>query len=159
MNTGIAILFFLLWCGYTLLHFILCDMCLLLLTMCSILAYTMKKDIHPAMNPTIFRDEGAGVDIVSTSTIQTDVKETLDGVEYQVVPIEISAASHNFYTGEKRIVDTQGRVEKFRMRQEKAKGNQKKRSKCIKISLDLRIVMLFRFCLMSINAFTQPMKR
>ena len=70
---------------------------------------------------TVFRDSEAGIDIVTTSTMKGEEQETVGNVQYHVIPIEISAASHPFYTGQERILDTQGRVERFRMRQQKAK--------------------------------------
>ena len=84
----------------------------------------MKKEIHPETHPVIFRDTGAEVDFVGLSTAVSEEKETIDGVEHFVIPVEISSASHPFYTGEENIIDSAGRVEKFRARVEKkvAKG-------------------------------------
>ena len=76
----------------------------------------MKKDTHPEMHPVLFRDTGAGVDFVGFSTATSEEKEMVDGVERFVIPIEISSASHPFYTGEENIIDTAGRVEKFKAR-------------------------------------------
>lgn len=75
----------------------------------------MKKDIHPEYRPVVFKDKSADFAILSRSTIHT--KETIkweDGNEYPVVYVEISSASHPFYTGKKMFVDTLGRVDKFR---------------------------------------------
>lgn len=71
------------------------------------------------MHPVIFRDTGVGADFFGESTAVSEQKETVDGVEYYVIPVEISSASHPFYTGEENIVDTAGRVEKFRTRASK----------------------------------------
>ena len=79
----------------------------------------MKKNIHPVINNVIFRDTEAGVDFMTRSVLTSDTKETHDGKEYQIITIEVSSASHPFYTGSQRIMDTQGRVEKFKARQEK----------------------------------------
>ena len=79
----------------------------------------MKKDIHPEMHPVLFRDTGAGVDFVGFSTVTSEEKEVVDGVERFVISVEISSASHPFYTGEENIIDTAGRVEKFKARAEK----------------------------------------
>lgn len=79
----------------------------------------MKKDIHPDMHPVIFRDTGAGADFFGESTATSEVKEVVDGIEYHVIPVEISSESHSFYTGEDTIIDTAGRVEKFRTRAKK----------------------------------------
>lgn len=85
------------------------------------MVYTMymQKDIHPEMHPVLFRDTGAGVDFVGLSTATSEEKEVVDGVERFVIPIDISSASHPFYTGEENIIDTAGRVEKFKARAEK----------------------------------------
>ena len=79
----------------------------------------MKSDTHPEMHPVVFRDAGAGVDFVGLSTTVTEEKEEIDGVPHSVIPIEISSASHPFYTGEDNIVDSAGRVEKFKARADK----------------------------------------
>ena len=88
----------------------------------------MKKDTHPDMHPVLFRDTGAGVDFVGCSTATSEEKETVDGVEHFVIPVEISSASHPFYTGEENIIDSAGRVEKFQARAgKKASGGKKQR--------------------------------
>ena len=79
----------------------------------------MKKDTHPEMHPVIFRDTDAGADFIGLSTAVSEEKETRDGVEYAVIQVEISSASHPFYTGEEHIVDSAGRVEKFKTRAER----------------------------------------
>ncbi|MGH1504215.1 MAG: type B 50S ribosomal protein L31 [Acidimicrobiales bacterium] len=77
----------------------------------------MKPDIHPNYRPVVFLDTGADVSFLTRSTIQTD--ETIeweDGNTYPLAKVEISAASHPFFTGQMRIVDTAGRVERFERR-------------------------------------------
>ncbi|QAY62410.1 type B 50S ribosomal protein L31 [Xylanimonas allomyrinae] len=86
----------------------------------------MKKDIHPAYGPVVFRDASAGFAFLTRSTLSADVPggpgrpaktiEWDDGRTYPVVDVEISSASHPFWTGSARVVDTAGRVEKFRRR-------------------------------------------
>ena len=83
----------------------------------------MKKDIHLETHPVIFRDTEAGVDFVSRSTMKSDNKEKVGDVDHYVIEVEISSASHPFYTGKKRILDTTGRVEKFKKRVLKSKQN------------------------------------
>lgn len=73
----------------------------------------MKDKIHPKTHPVCFRDVSTGKNFLTTSTIKSDKKETIDGVEYFVVVRDITSDSHPVYTGEKRFVDTAGRVEKF----------------------------------------------
>ncbi len=75
----------------------------------------MKKDIHPTYQDVVFLDTSSDTSFLTRSTIQT--KETIqwkDGQVYPLVRVEISAASHPFYTGKKIFVDTAGRVEKFK---------------------------------------------
>lgn len=74
----------------------------------------MKKDIHPNYREVIFHDMQADVSFLTKSTIET--KDTVvweDGNEYPLIKIELSSASHPFYTGKKMFLDTAGRVEKF----------------------------------------------
>ena len=77
----------------------------------------MKQDIHPNYRPVVFQDLSEGANFVIRSTVQTDDTITLDdGVEYPLVKVEISSASHPFFTGTMKIVDTAGRVERFERR-------------------------------------------
>ena len=75
----------------------------------------MKSEIHPNYRPVVFKDKTADFAILTQSTIST--KETIkweDGNEYPVYYVDISSASHPFYTGKQQYVDTMGRVEKFK---------------------------------------------
>ncbi|UED86788.1 type B 50S ribosomal protein L31 [Streptomyces profundus] len=82
----------------------------------------MRSDIHPAYGPVVFRDRAAGFAFLTRSTLvsrpDAATVEWEDGEVYPVVDVEISSASHPFYTGNVRIVDTAGRVERFRRRYE-----------------------------------------
>lgn len=74
----------------------------------------MKKGIHPEYREVVFRDTSVNHAFLTRSTIKTD--KTIvweDGKTYPVVEIEISNMSHPFFTGQQRLVDTAGRVEKF----------------------------------------------
>lgn len=83
----------------------------------------MKKDIHPNnYRLVIFHDTSSGQRFLISSTIEaTDTDKWTDGKEYPRVDIEISSASHPFYTGNENIVDTAGMVERFKKRAEAAK--------------------------------------
>lgn len=83
----------------------------------------MKKDIHPQnYRPVIFADSSSGDKFLISSTIETKEKgKWTDGKEYPLKQIEISSASHPFYTNQEKIIDSAGRVEKFKTRQAKAK--------------------------------------
>ncbi|MCX4844124.1 type B 50S ribosomal protein L31 [Streptomyces sp. NBC_00893] len=77
----------------------------------------MKPGIHPAYGPVVFRDKAAGAAFLTRSTaISTKTVEWEDGNTYPVVDVEISSASHPFYTGTARVLDTAGRVERFERR-------------------------------------------
>src|SRR3546814_4662917 len=76
----------------------------------------MKTDIHPEYRAVVFRDLGSGETFLTRSTVSSDKTVELDGVEYPVIDVEISSASHPFYTGKQRIMDSAGRVEKFNQR-------------------------------------------
>ncbi len=73
----------------------------------------MKEGIHPNARYVIFQDTVTGSQFRIISTIKTDAKVTVDGTEYPLVKVDVSSASHPFYTGTQRILDTAGRVEKF----------------------------------------------
>jgi large subunit ribosomal protein L31 len=74
----------------------------------------MKSETHPEYNLVIFKD--GEHEIVTRSTMTGKKTRDVDGVEHQVVPIEISAFSHPFYTGKQKLVDTEGRVDRFMKR-------------------------------------------
>lgn len=77
----------------------------------------MKPDIHPVYHPVVFRDRGANHAFLTRSTKHSDQTiEWEDGNVYPVIDVDISSASHPFYTGKQVIVDTAGRVERFRRR-------------------------------------------
>ena len=82
----------------------------------------MKSSIHPQnYRPVVFSDEVAGFAFLTRST--ADSKETIkweDGNEYPLVKVHISSASHPFFTGEEKIIDTEGRVDRFKRAQEMA---------------------------------------
>ncbi len=89
----------------------------------------MKKESSIESHPVIFRDTQAKADFYTTSTMTSDAKETVNGIEYYIIPIEVSSKSHPFYTGESRIMDTEGRVEKFKARQTKKQSSRKSTGK------------------------------
>jgi large subunit ribosomal protein L31 len=77
----------------------------------------MKADIHPKYQPVVFQDVTSDLSFLTKSTMSS--KDTIkweDGKEYPLIKVEISSASHPFYTGKHKIVDTGGRVDKFRRR-------------------------------------------
>ncbi|TFW15430.1 type B 50S ribosomal protein L31 [Massilia arenosa] len=76
----------------------------------------MKTDIHPDYREVLFHDLSCDFKFITRSTIQTKEKAEYEGKEYPLVKIEVSAESHPFYTGKHKIVDTAGRVEKFRQK-------------------------------------------
>ena len=84
----------------------------------------MKKNLHPTeYRPVVFSDEVAGFAFLTRST--ADSKETIkweDGNEYPLVKMHISSASHPFFTGEEKIIDTEGRVDLFKRAQEMAEA-------------------------------------
>lgn len=81
----------------------------------------MKKDIHPKdYRLVVFKDMSNDYAFISKSTVKT--RETIvweDGVEYPLIKLEISHTSHPFYTGKMKLVDTAGRVDKFKSRYQK----------------------------------------
>lgn len=84
----------------------------------------MKKDLHPdTYRLVIFEDVTSGKRFLIGSTIKTAKKGKWDdGKEYDLHEVEISSASHPFYTGQSKTIDTAGRVERFKARASKAKA-------------------------------------
>ncbi|MFF3767154.1 type B 50S ribosomal protein L31 [Streptomyces sp. NPDC001922] len=77
----------------------------------------MKPGIHPPYHPVVFRDSAADFAFLTRSTATSDkTVEWEDGNTYPVIDVEISSASHPFYTGKVRVLDTAGRVERFERR-------------------------------------------
>lgn len=81
----------------------------------------MKEGIHPKLNNVCFVDVPTGEKFLTLSTQSSDKKEVIDGKEYFVIPCGTTSASHPFFTGENRLVDTEGRVDKFNKRYAKKK--------------------------------------
>ena len=73
----------------------------------------MKTEGHPALNNVCFLDIGTGKKFLTKSTIKSARTEKIDGKDYYVIARDVTMDSHPAYTGEKRLVDTAGRVEKF----------------------------------------------
>ena len=77
----------------------------------------MKADIHPQYREVVFQDVTSDFKFLTRSTM--DSKETIkweDGNEYPLIKVEISSATHPFYTGQNKVVDTSGRIDKFKKR-------------------------------------------
>lgn len=79
----------------------------------------MKKDKHPAYQDVLFVDSSTGTKFVIGSTLQPKEREVFEGVEYPVYHVTVSSASHPFFTGSEKFIDTEGRVDKFLKRYKK----------------------------------------
>lgn len=81
----------------------------------------MKKDIHPKnYRLVVFQDLNNNETYLTKSTVASDETIKLDGVEYPLVKVHISGSSHPFFTGEERVLDIEGRVDKFKARADAA---------------------------------------
>lgn len=84
----------------------------------------MKSNLHPASyRPVVFSDETAGFSFLTQSTAATN--ETIkwqDGNEYPLIKVHVSSASHPYFTGEEKIIDTEGRVDRFKAREAAAEA-------------------------------------
>ncbi len=97
----------------------------------------MKKDLHPSnYRPVVFEDLNNGTRYITRSTVNAEETVTIDGVEYPLVKVHISSSSHPFFTGEERIVDIEGRVDKFKNR---AAAAQKAREARMKSAAKVRV--------------------
>ncbi|HEY5549845.1 MAG TPA: type B 50S ribosomal protein L31 [Candidatus Saccharimonadales bacterium] len=97
----------------------------------------MKKNLHPTnYRPVVFQDLNDGTSFLTRSTAESGENITLNGVEYPLLKVHVSSASHPFFTGEERIVDVEGRVDKFKARREAAaKAQAEKAAKASKPKL------------------------
>ncbi len=73
----------------------------------------MKADIHPEYRHVVFRDISCDFEFLTRSTIETDKTAEFEGTEYPLVVIDISSQSHPFYTGNQKIMDIEGRVDRY----------------------------------------------
>ncbi len=93
----------------------------------------MKKDLHPKnYRPVVFQDLNNNTTYLTRSTVATDDTITLDGTEYPLVKVHISSSSHPFFTGEERILDIEGRVDKFKARAAAGEAAKDKRAAAAK---------------------------
>ncbi len=76
----------------------------------------MRSDIHPEYREVLFHDTSVDLYFVVPSALETDQTREWEGKTYPYFPLEVSSASHPFYTGKQNLVDTAGRVEKFEKR-------------------------------------------
>ena len=74
----------------------------------------MKNELHPQYRDVVFKDAASGTLFLTRSSVQTSETVEYEGKTYPLFQVEISSASHPFYTGKQQIVDTTGRVERFR---------------------------------------------
>lgn len=74
----------------------------------------MKPGTHPAYYPVVFVD--GDTDIITRSTRTSDETREINGIKHFVIPVEISSYSHPFYTGKQKLLDAEGRVDRFRKR-------------------------------------------
>lgn len=83
----------------------------------------MKKDLHPTTyRPVVFQDLNDNTTFLTKSAVATEETITLDGVTYPLVKVHISSSTHPFFTGQEKLLDIEGRVDKFKARQNAAKA-------------------------------------
>ena len=81
----------------------------------------MKSDIHPKLYDVVYLDLSSGAKFISQSASKSDETMKVNGKDHYVIKVEVSSDSHPFFTGKKMLLDSAGRVDKFRARMEKAK--------------------------------------
>ncbi len=97
----------------------------------------MKKELHPSnYRAVVFQDLNNNVTFLTKSTVASEEKITLDGVEYPLVKVYISSASHPFFTGQEKLVDVEGRVDKFKARVAAAEDRKAKAKKAPKAKVE-----------------------
>jgi len=83
----------------------------------------MRKKLHPDnYRPVVFQDLNNNQTFLTRSTVASEETIKVEGVEYPLVKVHISSASHPFFTGQEKMIDIEGRVDKFKARQEAAKA-------------------------------------
>ena len=76
----------------------------------------MKTNIHPDYHQVVFRDSSTGDEFLTRSTATSSLTAEIDGQRYPLIVADVTSASHPFWTGNARVVDTQGQVQKFNQR-------------------------------------------
>jgi large subunit ribosomal protein L31 len=75
----------------------------------------MRKDIHPKVREVVFKDISCDYSFLGTSTMNSgEMVKWEDGKEYPLIKVDISSASHPFFTGKQRVMDTEGRIDRFK---------------------------------------------
>lgn len=88
----------------------------------------MKKSLHPtSYRPVVFQDLNNGTTYLTRSTVATEETITVNGTEYPLVKVHISGSSHPFFTGEERVLDIEGRVDRFKAQAKRAADEREKR--------------------------------
>lgn len=104
-----------------------------------ILARVMKSGLHPKnYRPVVFQDINNGETFLTRSTVASEETIKLDGTEYPLVKVHISSSSHPFFTGEEKIVDIEGRVDKFKARRDAAEKARKARADAAKKTVETK---------------------
>lgn len=97
------------------------------------LALTMRKDLHPkTYRPVVFQDLNNNQTYITRSTAASDETITIDSVTYPLIKVHITSSSHPFFTGEERVLDIEGRVDKFKARAKAAEEAREKRASAAK---------------------------
>ncbi|MCC7196962.1 type B 50S ribosomal protein L31 [Candidatus Peregrinibacteria bacterium] len=96
----------------------------------------MKDNIHPKVYPVVYLDTSSGAEFISTSTKKTSETKKIGNTEYFVIRVEVSSSSHPFFTGQQKLIDTAGRVDKFMARVKKAQSIKEKEVKKIDGEMD-----------------------
>lgn len=86
----------------------------------------MKEGIHPKYQQVVIKDISSDFQMITHSTKSSKEKTTIDGTEYPVIVVEVSSASHPYYTGKQILVDSAGRIDRFKSRYTELVGAKRK---------------------------------
>ena len=93
----------------------------------------MKEGIHPKYQDVVIKDISSDFQMITRSTKSAKERITIDGVEYPLVVVEVSSASHPYYTGKQILVDSAGRIDRFKSRYSELVGAKRKTRDEVKV--------------------------
>lgn len=118
----------------------------------------MKDNIHPKYREVVIKDISSDFQLITRSTRDSKEKITIDGVEYPLIMVEVSSASHPYYTGKQILMDSAGRIDRFRSRYTEIVGAKRKTREEVKPAAETEEKTLSKTKLKKLAAANAPAK-